>query len=534
LSGYSVIPPSSVYIRLMSTRGRPRHPDILTPREWEVLALIQRGASNDEIAKELGVTERTAKYHVSEILSKLGVSSRDEAALALGERRMRPVGRPGVLGNWALLGRIAALVGAAATLAGVAILGWGVLKVGGDSNAKEMSLADVYSNMVKGATQDGKLLHVTATISFPGTPASADTPNGFEYWIDAGADVVREKFHSPGEALGQQMGNTEHIYSGRYIYYPADSGSSRQDSDVLCKGNEVAVVGILLGCESGPYLEQDVPTVNRDASWEGKSAVAVEWTVQSVPINSEPTDTPNSGTSLGTLVTTYLDPHTFLPMATVWQSRDVGIANNETRVFSYHNEFIDRKSVALDFLNPRSIGYGLADAQVQLSNLNAEVPVYWFGEDVTEQGNFPELLLRQVSHATPYEPAKMFYSTPDNHADVTIALWTPADWASHVGALQEPYFADPSCTTETKIDSNGYTAHVFPLPDYSAGVPPAGTCASRLLNTQVFNWQGEVSYFAYVDLGNVVVEFRPHPHSEYDHSEVVQTLLSQLRAFAPN
>ena len=31
-------------------RGRPKHPDILTPREWEVLALLRDGASNDEIA----------------------------------------------------------------------------------------------------------------------------------------------------------------------------------------------------------------------------------------------------------------------------------------------------------------------------------------------------------------------------------------------------------------------------------------------------------------------------------------------------
>src|SRR5438093_171564 len=54
----------------MRSRGRPRHPDILTPREWEVLSLIEKGASNEEIAERLGITERTAKYHVSEILSK--------------------------------------------------------------------------------------------------------------------------------------------------------------------------------------------------------------------------------------------------------------------------------------------------------------------------------------------------------------------------------------------------------------------------------------------------------------------------------
>ena len=72
----------------MANRGRPRHPDILTPREWEVLELLRSGASNAQIAERLGVTERTAKFHVSEILSKLGVASREEAAsLPIPEHR---------------------------------------------------------------------------------------------------------------------------------------------------------------------------------------------------------------------------------------------------------------------------------------------------------------------------------------------------------------------------------------------------------------------------------------------------------------
>ena len=64
----------------MRKRGRPRHPDILTPREWEVLALIRESLSNPEIAGRLGIGREGVKYHVSEILSKLGVASREEAA----------------------------------------------------------------------------------------------------------------------------------------------------------------------------------------------------------------------------------------------------------------------------------------------------------------------------------------------------------------------------------------------------------------------------------------------------------------------
>ncbi len=55
-----------------------------TVREREVLALLVKGLSNNEIAERLSVSHATAKAHVSSILSKLGVSSRGEAiALAL-------------------------------------------------------------------------------------------------------------------------------------------------------------------------------------------------------------------------------------------------------------------------------------------------------------------------------------------------------------------------------------------------------------------------------------------------------------------
>src|SRR5438876_8440236 len=61
-------------------RGRPRHPDVLAPRQWEVLRLVREGLSNEEIARRLGISTDGAKFHVSEILSKLGVTSRGEAA----------------------------------------------------------------------------------------------------------------------------------------------------------------------------------------------------------------------------------------------------------------------------------------------------------------------------------------------------------------------------------------------------------------------------------------------------------------------
>ena len=55
--------------------------DELSPREVEVLRLIARGMENAEIAQELGISPRTAKNHVSNILAKLGMPSRIQAAI---------------------------------------------------------------------------------------------------------------------------------------------------------------------------------------------------------------------------------------------------------------------------------------------------------------------------------------------------------------------------------------------------------------------------------------------------------------------
>jgi DNA-binding NarL/FixJ family response regulator len=64
--------------RLSSGEGPPEH--TLSDREREVLALVAQGQTNGEIAEKLHVSAHTVRNHVTNILGKLGVSRRVEAA----------------------------------------------------------------------------------------------------------------------------------------------------------------------------------------------------------------------------------------------------------------------------------------------------------------------------------------------------------------------------------------------------------------------------------------------------------------------
>ena len=82
----------SEYVAGPSPAPRPTAPfSVLTEREREVLVLIARGRSNDEIGRDLTVSQATVKTHVNHILGKLAVSSRAQAiVLAYETGLVRP------------------------------------------------------------------------------------------------------------------------------------------------------------------------------------------------------------------------------------------------------------------------------------------------------------------------------------------------------------------------------------------------------------------------------------------------------------
>jgi DNA-binding NarL/FixJ family response regulator len=79
--GHTVLAPQAAGLVASRPGTDVRGMGALTSRELQVLALLADGQSNREIARTLGVAEKTVKTHVSAVLAKLGVADRTQAAL---------------------------------------------------------------------------------------------------------------------------------------------------------------------------------------------------------------------------------------------------------------------------------------------------------------------------------------------------------------------------------------------------------------------------------------------------------------------
>ncbi|HYY55585.1 MAG TPA: response regulator transcription factor [Candidatus Dormibacteraeota bacterium] len=84
--GGAIIAPSLASEIIAEAKRTPGDPSRLTPREIEILTLVQRGRTNREIGAELGIEEKTVKNHINSIYSKLNISSRFEAMASATKR----------------------------------------------------------------------------------------------------------------------------------------------------------------------------------------------------------------------------------------------------------------------------------------------------------------------------------------------------------------------------------------------------------------------------------------------------------------
>jgi DNA-binding CsgD family transcriptional regulator/Rieske Fe-S protein len=139
-----------------------RNVEALTPREREVLGFIRLGLTNEDIAERLGITLDGAKYHVSQVLSKLGVATREEAADAAA------AAKPPVRARewrrwwaaWPLAAKAAGAVVVVAAVAGMGVLAWGVVETG---SPEERDGSDVTDAGSVGDYEIGEPRHFTDT-----------------------------------------------------------------------------------------------------------------------------------------------------------------------------------------------------------------------------------------------------------------------------------------------------------------------------------------------------------------------------------
>jgi DNA-binding CsgD family transcriptional regulator len=229
----------------MNGRGRPPTPGLLTPREWEVLGLLRQGLSNRDIADELQISLSGAKYHVSEIISKLGVSTREEAAA------WRPEGRR--LTAWlvppALLRRFPVVAGAL----GVAAVFLAVIAFG--------------AALSSGSTSPGSQRSAA--------PAPTDAPEGSQRplqppWEFQGPTTALPALDGYVTADGEITAIAGEVLSLDIINPPVDEVTLLPETEVFGAVGHTVVIDTdhtRLHVEDGVVIRYDSPRPNDPSTW---------------------------------------------------------------------------------------------------------------------------------------------------------------------------------------------------------------------------------------------------------------------------
>jgi hypothetical protein len=194
-----------------------------------VLALLREGRSNPEIAEALGISRDGVKYHVSEILSKLGLDNREAAAAwaALGPEAQRPwwaaAAAPLAL-LWRKSGAIAMGVGAAvalAAIAGLILLAVLLLRPSGDEIAAEQQLTylDAAGALWLVDTGSGQRTRLDSDGACGAVPYYAWAPNG-ESMVCMSARDGRLVLRSADGAVTGELELGQNLEIGRLAWSP--------------------------------------------------------------------------------------------------------------------------------------------------------------------------------------------------------------------------------------------------------------------------------------------------------------------------
>lgn len=337
-----------------------RRTQSLTAREHEVLELVRQGLTNDEIAGRLSITSDGVKYHVTQILTKLGVSSRHEAvAVVFGERRR----------SWwsvALASALLKAVGVAiavVAIAFLAVLTWSVFDSSDGDEAVTGHTSNVYRSISGAVSRDGQILHTTVS-----TQQGNGTPYTIEMWVDGQEGAIRYEVPPNTNDSDATPRETTAIINKGFSYVRESDGAAVREEAQHCEDLEPWLSAFILCEPAAQYMTED-------GTWSSEPAIVLigERTVviptpqpnlvtprateQSEPISSPPNIPTEVLGGVETFVSRlYLDYTTYLPIAWTSQQTLNGEEVSLTQL-NFEHEFLPRSDDLVALFDPRSIGY---------------------------------------------------------------------------------------------------------------------------------------------------------------------------------
>lgn len=469
----------------------------LTSRELEVLHLVHLGLTNDEIAGRLGITSDGVKYHVSQILTKLGVSSRHEAvALAYGETR-RPWWSAAVSSTLAKTVGVAVALGAIIFLV---LLLWSPL-VSEDSEAPpditDLTVPNVIASVQQAVTSPGQVFHsqIEATMEVEGETTPYYT---MELWVDAGREAVRTEYRlAPEQDAYDRATEATAIVSGRFMYIPDDPGEALryEVEETSCPGIDSVWMATFLLCgvdwTSTAPSPLGEPAV-QSGEFRGRDAIVLVYEVtdtvgepnaSSVPISPPPLQTgpmpadsapvtppPGETRTITPMWRVYVDADDYLPLAYTF-TQQAGADSVSIVEAVYENEFVPLDDEIKALLDPRSIGYGAENAEDLLDEIEGRVPVYWLGHEFQAEG-LGELVLARI-HVGEQQGGvqqlyrvrgELIYEAPDGYPVVRLLLWQEDNWEAFLTTREGRILADPSCAQALDVHTGDAPSTVYVLP----------------------------------------------------------------------
>ena len=520
--------------------GRRAEPDILTPREREVLALLREELSNDAIAERLGISVAGVKYHVSEILGKLGLENRADAArwAAAAPAAKRPWWAAiAPLGLGRLSGAIAGGV-AIAVVAGIAVLIWALASTGGGGSTSPGPAnlagltAETFAPRVRASmAAEGMVYYVMNERSGEADTGERQRMWTVEAWIDFNRDVAREVFDLDPSNTADLASHVEMIVVGDTLYSASDDETDAgPNSD--CPGVTTFIafaLGMVLECgessQVGGFSQASEPTLVSEA-FDGTPAVGyrIERDIVGSAEDGSETRVPSTWTF-------YVDVETLLPLAFVL---DADTEEGHFRsVDALDSELIAANSLPDGFFDPASIGYVAPTPTPVIDPLealqgarDAGLTPYWLGEDLVDSDLRSLLHFRASAFGQPpgdgpgnrvsveYEVVSAF-----REGGVTIWLWTPDEWQLYYDeAVTRMAFLGP-CGSQEEIAVPGGTATVLaahePVGQAVAvtSAPSGGTIAPEVTPTPSSGCpDGPFDlYAAIADYGDTIVTINmPH------------------------